>query len=101
MPSEAVLAQLRFGLETFRRFDDRAKDMGRDRANAGKTLKFAHFPEGFADPFHFLERFFPLRDRLIVLPVESLHHAPFFVPRQLARDNRAERFWKTLSAHGA
>src|SRR5438034_1112377 len=60
-----------------------SKVMRRDGTNAGHLLKLAHFPKLFSHSLDFLECLFPFRNRLIVLSVEPLHHAPLFIAGQL------------------
>jgi hypothetical protein len=64
-------------------FDDRAKDMSRHWSYSRDALKFAHLPKACSNSLHLFERFFPLQQSVIKVPIESPHHSSLFFGRQL------------------
>src|SRR2546428_391766 len=66
----ALLPELVLGGKALRLFNDRAKDMRRNRLHSRDALKFVHFSKACADPLHLLERFLPLLNRVIELTVD-------------------------------
>ena len=63
-PQPAVFPELVPGFEPPRLFNDRAKDMRRYGTHSWEPLELTHFPKAFSHSLHFLECFFPLRNRV-------------------------------------
>src|SRR5438067_11768518 len=86
------------GFEAAGFFDDGAKHMRRYRTYSRDALKLTHFPKRFSHPLHFLECFFPLRDRAIMLSVKAQDHPALFFSRQLWEILLAPRFAKNFKS---
>jgi hypothetical protein len=54
-----------------------------DGAHSGNALKLAHLPKFSTHTLDLLESFFPLRNGVIVLAIESPDHTTFLFARQL------------------
>ena len=80
-----VFPELELAAEAGWLFNDRAKDVRRDRAHAWQALKLAHFPKGSTDSLYFLHSLLPLFQRVIQLTVKPSHHPAFFLGWELAQ----------------
>jgi len=62
-------------------YPKKALPMRRHRAHSGDALELAHFPKGATHALNLLQRFLPLRYRVIQLAVNAAHHPALFFSR--------------------